>query len=395
MLTCFFLNCRESLYFFIGVRYHERSILIREKTKEENFMKQMLKRRIAIMLSLLFVLPNVLGVLPMATLETKAEESSFDMWWRVISDSMIFIEEGKGFYLGDYITIQKENEYIDWMTHLRITASMEKVKYYSSDPEVATIDSNGFMQTLKPGYTTITVTYKDALLCKMFEVVEKGTIVNTQDINKLSKAAKKLSANMPSKITAKNGFNCIKLYDDFVKVEKKVEKSIYYGKKGGTQYLVVPEAGRGFTLQCMLWQYSCNNSPVSTRSAKLLKTSSISASSKKNAITVKFKKKVTKAQILAKRINGDNICRNSYSDREPSSQYKLPKNQAYIQSSVYDLTTGIEYKGIAKITQGKKTATMYIYTRNKSKRAKLKKGHTYRLGSIEWDLFKGRKVKAK
>lgn len=81
-------------------------------------MRQMLKRRIAIMLSMLFVLPNVIGLLPIATLQTEAAKMG-DLSWSMYSDT-ILVEEGKSFYVGDYV-----NTYTAGKVYTYYTASLD------------------------------------------------------------------------------------------------------------------------------------------------------------------------------------------------------------------------------------------------------------------------------
>ncbi|MBQ5675772.1 MAG: Ig-like domain-containing protein [Lachnospiraceae bacterium] len=363
-------------------------------------MKQMLKRRIAIMLSLLFVLPNVLGLLPMATLQTEAA-SMGNLSWFFYRNEAVQVEEGKAFYVGDYVSTYSEGK-----VYTHYTASMLKASYKSSDATVASVNNKGYMTTLKPGKTTITVTYKGKSTSKEFEVVKKGTFGTLDEATKLATAAQKLPSKMPSSITTKNGLKYVKLLSTYMKVEDEVSQKISidgllkeevkygpYTYYSATNKLVVPEAGRRYTLNRLLSTYETKNSPTSTRSAKVLKLSSASASAKKNAITLTFKKSVSKEQILAAKIYEEVYC----SDILKSS--KLNKKQAYVRVSVYNKKA--VYEGVAKITQGKKTATMQIYNvtygtgKAKYTKQKIKKGQTYTLGNKANEWAKGKKVKAK
>ena len=99
---------------------------------------------IAIMLSLLFVLPNVLGLLPMAALQ--AEAATVILSWSIPNSNVaVEVEEAKTFYVGDYVTYNFGG-----------SLSKMKASYKSSNTKVATVDKNGCMKTLKPGTTTIT-----------------------------------------------------------------------------------------------------------------------------------------------------------------------------------------------------------------------------------------------
>ena len=363
-------------------------------------MKQMLKRRIAIMLSLLFVLPNVIGLLPMATLQTEAA-SIGNLNWNFYKSEAVQVEEGKAFYVGDYVST-----YTTGKVYKYYTASMLKASYKSSDATVATVDNKGYMTALKPGKTTITVSYKGKTASKEFEVVEKETFGVIDEAIKLTAAAQKLPLEMPSSITTKNGLKYVKALSAYVKVEESVKTKIStdgllkkevkigtYTDYATTNQLVVPEAGRRHTLNRLLSTYETKNSPTSTRSAKVLKLSSASASAKKNTITLNLKKKVSKEQIISAKILEEVI----YKDVLKAS--KLNDKQAYVRVTVYNKNN--YYTGVAKITQGKKTATMQIYKtkyengKDTYKKQKIKKGQTYTLGHKAFEWAKGKKVKAK
>lgn len=362
-------------------------------------MRQMLKRRIAIMLSLLLVLPNVLGLLPMATLQTEAA-SYGDLNWSIYNET-VQVEEGKAFYVGDYVSTYKTGK-----VYTYYTASMLKASYKSSNTTVATVDANGYMKTLKPGTTTITVSFKGKKTTKEFTVVKKGSFGTVAEVTELAKAAKKLPSKMPSSITTKNGKKYVDMMSDYVKVEQKVSNQVNsngmlkeevtigtYTYYSSTNKLAVPEAGRREPLYKLLSIYENKNSPTSTRSAKVLKLSSATASVKKNTITLKLKKKVTKEQILAAKIYEEVYCRDAL------NASKLADNQAYVRVSVINKKQ--TYEGVAKITLGKKTATMQIYTSKYENgkatytKAKLKKNQTYTLGYGANEWTKGKKVKAK
>ena len=108
---------------------------------------------------------------------------------------------------------------------------------------------------------------------------------------------------------------------------------------------------------------------------------------------VETTKKFTKEQILAAKIYEEVYCADSL------KASKLNNKQAYIRVTVRNKNK--MYEGVAKITLGKKTATMQIYTskyvngKTTYKKQKIKKGQTYTLGYASNDWTKGKKVKAK
>ena len=222
-------------------------------------------------------------------------------------------------------------------------------------------------------------------------------------VAELTKAAQKLPLKLPSEITTKNGVKYVKILADYEKVvdsvkiqvnrvgclcvEKKYGSTSYYVS---TNQLAVPEAGRVYELSRLLANYNSSNPLTSSASAKSIKFSSATASAKKNTITLKFKKKITKAHIISAKYKEDVL----KLDELKSS--KLPDNQAYVRVAVYNKNK--RYVGVAKIILGKKTATMQIFsTKDKNgkvtyKKQKIKKGQTYTLME-SWTLRK--KVKAK
>lgn len=324
-----------------------------------------------------------------------------DLSWAFYRNEAVQVEEGKAFYVGDYVSTYSAGKVYKYYT-----ASMLKASYKSSDATVASVDSKGYMKALKPGTTTITVSYKGKTASKEFKVVAQGTFGTVDEATKLLTAAQKLPSKMPSSITTKNALKYTKMLSSYVKVEKEVSNKVnsdgllreeitagLYTYVTSTSKLIVPEAGRRNTLYRLLSTYETKNSPTSTRSAKVLKLSSATASAKKNTITLKLKKKVTKEQILAAKIYEEVYC----SDSLKAS--KLNNKQAYIRVTVRSKNK--MYEGVAKITQGKKTATMKIYTSKYNngtttyKKEKIKKGQTYSLGYAANDWTKGKKVKAK
>lgn len=366
-------------------------------------MSEMFKKRLAIMLSILFVLPTIIGILPMAQLETQAAGYESVVWETYIDT--LQVEAEQGFYVGDYATYYKSNGKYATRTSL----SLVKAKYKSSDKTVATVDSKGYMKTLKPGKTTITITYKGKKLTKEFEVVKKGTFATSDAITALKSAAAELPKKLSATVNNKRGFVLLKsqkTYLDAVEkyeeaIDKKgflIEKVTYasgYSYTSTTNKLAVPQAGRYLVLKNILDSYAQKNNPTSTRSSKVLKIASASASAKKNQITLKFNKKVTNEQVLAAKI----FYENAYNKNE--SLKELPDKQAYIQiSGIEDTKTHKYYSGVMTIRQGSKEATIQLYEskyvdgKNTYKRIKVKKNTTYKLGYAE-DWMKGKKVKAK
>lgn len=366
-------------------------------------MSEMFKKRLAIMLSILFVLPTIIGALPMAQLETQAAGWE-SVEWEVYT-STLQVEAEQGFYVGDYARYYKSNEKYSTFTSL----SLVKSKYESSNETVATIDAKGYMKTLKPGKTTVTITYKGKKLTKEFEVVKKGTFGTSDAITALKSAAAELPKKLSATVNNKKCFTFVKNQKTYLDVVEKYEEAI--DKSGilkervtdgnGDSYmsttnkLAVPQSGRYMALENVLNSYAQKNNTTSTRSSKVLKIASGSASAKKNQITIKLKQKVTKEQVLASKI----LYENAYFKVEGLKE--LSDKQAYVMTTdILDTKTNKCYSGVMTIRQGSKEATIQLYESkyaNKKynfKRVKIKKNKTYKLGYSD-DWMKGKKVKAK
>lgn len=334
-------------------------------------MREMFKRRVAILLSVLLVLPTVLALLPMARLETEAAGAVSSMsWYFYAGDSAIKVEEGQNFYVGDYVTIYfKSGGYA--------TASMEKAAYSSTSKAVATVDSKGYMKALKTGTTTIKVAYKGKKVSQKFQIVKKGSLTSEEGVQTFRKAAEKLPSALPSAVTTKNGFELQKKQAEFRKAVDRSDLGISFSGMLYSDYtaLAVPKAGRAQTLDAMLYQYGNKNNPTGTRGAKVLKISSMSASVKKNEISVTLKSKVTKEQVLAAK-----IIYAQYNDGK--SMKALDDKQAYAGTSVQ---SGKDYYGVLLLKEGSSKATLkiynYHYQTNKYKTVRLKKGNTYEVGN--------------
>ena len=115
-----------------------------------------------------------------------------------------------------------------------------------------------------------------------------------------------------------------------------------------------------------------------------------SLSGKTSGITMKLNKAVTSDQILASNIE------NSYYNQDTLNQNT---SKSYI--TVYDKTAGNKwYSGMVTLKKGSRSATLvlteYKFSGGAGKyvKVKLKKGHTYQIGSsVYWT--KGKKVKVK
>lgn len=343
-----------------------------------------MKKRLAVYLAVLMMLPAVVAALPMALTEVSAASNSSLYWNLPYNIKEMKVEKGQDFYVGDYV-----NAYTYGAKAWSGTASQIKAKYSSSKKAVATVNSKGYFQAKKTGTTTITVSYGGKKLSMKFTVVPAKSLEASGSVSNISNKAAAIAKKIPSKITAKNGFQMLKLVTDFeaaINGQSAISnRGILRSNYSEGDKLIVPKAGRYLALKAMLTAFGTKNNPTSTRSAKVMKIKSVSATPK--AITVKLQKKLDATQILAARIL------NSYQNTQTSGASK-----AYIHVNVYDTTKSHLYSGQAELKKGsstlKITLQQYSYSDSKPKALTLQKGHTYQLESKPY-WTKGKTVKVK
>lgn len=363
-------------------------------------MKNGIKRRIAVFLIILLVLPAVLSVLPMTAITAQAEETAY-LNWSYLTDagkSTIQIECGQQFYVGDFAYVN------DYAAETTGTASNYPVTYTSSKKKVASVDEKGYLTAKKKGTTKITIAYKNQTISCKFKVVEAGSLSTTADVVNVQAIAAELAGSVPPKVTTANGYKLIQKtikYEDqrqeyatvvsmngFLMEKSVVAEGTVTQTKVSTK-LVVPQMGRYRYLMNLLYDYEEKNSPVSTRSAKVLKIASAKANTKNITLTVK--KKISAAQMLSAQIS-----QSSYYNVTPA----LTKKKAVIRINITDLDTSEKYIGFMTLQKGTKKIKIVpkksIYENGVTKyiTIRLDKGHTYRLDStVGWT--KGKTVKVK
>lgn len=360
-------------------------------------MKEIFKKRLAVFLTLLMILPAIAAVLPIASTEVQAADIYVNWNLAGYGEKPVQVEKGQTFYVGDYVNI--------YANGISSTASMVKASYSSNKKTVATVNGKGLFTAKKTGTATITIKYKGKKISCKFEVVPAGKFKSSEKISTAAARASELAESIPSKITTKNGFDLLKKVKDYANAmpvsgggDGDVSRSgfIYTkaGTSGGTAYysesqqLAVPQAGRYWTLCGMLDAFASKNGPTSTRSAKVMKIKSVTATA--SAITVKLKKKIDLAQILSAQIN----------ERYNTSLKNDGQSKAQLGVYLYDPKTYNPLFGAAVIQKGSNTMKITpkknVYKNGESKlvTTKLKKGKTYRLEN--WTSWtKGKTVKVK
>lgn len=364
-------------------------------------MKMNLKKRLAIFLSILFVLPAMVNLLPMNTLEVSAATKTYlNMVYG--ASKGIQVEAGQEFYFGDYAYIE---EYTNNSFDGSLYASQVKASYTSSKKAVAEIDNKGYIKTKKAGKAKVTVSYKGKKVTCALEVVPAGTLMTESEasvVKQVEDAAEVLANGMVKKVTLANGYSALKNLNTYTKVFDDTEVNDTISKNGflkeevtsggysyrnETNKLVAPMAGRYYVLNGVLADYGRLNNPTGTFKAKQLKIASISATA--STIKVKTTKKVNDVQLLAANIV--NLQENAES---------LNKKTAMVAIYLWDSESYKTYIGLGQIKKGSKEIKFAIkqwdYKDGKTtyKPAKLVKGHTYQIdSSSSWS--KARKITIK
>ncbi|MDO5425987.1 MAG: Ig-like domain-containing protein [Eubacteriales bacterium] len=322
-------------------------------------MREMIKKKIALYLAVLLMLPAVLGALPMRT-EAATELSDMGV--------VLQIEAGQEFYIGDYINVEKGS--------YRGMLSMYGGTYTTNKSSVASVEKKtGLVKAKKAGKATITAKYAGKSVKISLEVVKKGALGTTTTYKKINQAANKVAKAAKDDQTEAL-WNCrayLKAISDYAEKGDTYIANNGVVWKDGKAMLVCPMGGRYMAL------YEAYT-PLSTRSAKAFKPSKVTASVKKNTITVTLKDKVTETQLAV-----------LYALDEKSTSKTKATFTCY---GLYDATAEKSYRGEVSVKKGSKEMTIKLVNGGTGKRVKLVKGHKYKLMSKqEWLL--GKTVTAK
>lgn len=342
-----------------------------------------LKKRLALYLAVLLLLPTVVGALPGVSGEVQAAKSYTLSWsggtTNGTTKTVIKVEAGQKFYIGDLICVIDPGHDEPYKT-----GSLIKMTYSSNKSAVASADKNtGLVTAKKAGTATISAKYgKKTMKCTL-QVVKKGSLKTTSTYKSLNNAANTLAKAVPTEITAKKAIKAmkaIKTYENALN-KKSVPAYYYYGFSvkdySSTNELVVPMAGRYQTLRHMFEAFAWDNDPTETSSAHLFKISKAAASASKNTITVTLKEKATEKQIISLQYN------ESYNTKLKNTT----ANKAQFTIWVTDLKTKKEYEAIVDASTGSKTLTLKLYDvtykngKKSWKRVSVVKGHKYQLNS--------------
>lgn len=286
-----------------------------------------LKKRIAVFLCLLLVLPTLLQSLPGLTLEANAAGNTkltTSLPWSVYTK---LGEEN--FFGGTYDLTLEVGQEIDFSSYFFMQAdytsvSLSKIngeKYSSSNKKVASITKSGVLTAKKEGKTYITVKYKGQSIKVNIKVVTKKYTENKK-IEKLNSSIEKAWKKYgKKKITAKNVTD---LYNDMHKIKKNARecdkllgaKNTFSNSPAILSYTVFAEKDFNYyilvdyekykTLSQELNEFcsSKKNSIVATVSTKNLSAKSVKVNGKK--LTVNLNKKLTTAHMIPVAVLGNN-----------------------------------------------------------------------------------------
>ena len=355
-------------------------------------MKKNLKRRLAVWLCLFLVLQAVSTILPTRELFTEEVNAkvTYNMYFTGFSEE-ISVEEGQSVVLGNYVRIW-ENDTKKNAGGKAYCLSGVKGNYETSDATIASIDDKGVLETLSVGDTEVTVGYKSEKRTITVHVVEKDSfadIRNSEGMAEYSELINKLIAAVPAnqKMTTKNAYSLINLYNKAEQMSHNLSfysDGVMYDYDESVYKLVFPEAGIMDVASLMQGQFSETYHPFSTTASKALKLKSATGKAGSSSITLKFKSKVTEANILCLQMYGeDSINR---------------KKAEYPYLYVWD-QDGNCYDGKVVLNANKNTATLKLsrfdYDTNEYVPAKLKKGTTYYIGASKVDWGGKKKVTIK
>lgn len=324
-------------------------------------MRETLKRKIALYLTVLLLLPTIVNALPI-----RAEAAT--VLYATVAE--LQVEEGQKFYIGDYAFVNNGKTIYSLSTR---TAT-----YSSSKTSVASVNKKtGLVTAKKKGTTYITGKCAGEKVRIQLNVVKKGKLGTTTTYKKLVQSAEKVS-----KVFSSNPEEAIRRSKTYLKQLASINKQSstkgwidHNGVlwKNGVSKLLIPAAGRVGTLEATY-------SPLSTRSAKVFKPTKLAASSKSNNLTITLKNKAAGEQIAwLQTFNGG-----SGSGNQTTFTVYL----------IQDLTADKIYTGAATAKKGSKTITVKLREYSTGKAVKVVKGHKYKLMDEQsWGLGKTAKAK--
>ncbi|MCD7735869.1 MAG: Ig-like domain-containing protein [Lachnospiraceae bacterium] len=326
------------------------------KWLKEHVPVDSVRRRLALYLAVLMMLPALVGIQP---IQAEAA-SSLQLVTGGETNQVVTIEKGQNFFAGDLIYYDSTGNY-EFVT----LSMLSGATYKSSKTSVATIGkSTGKVTAKATGTTTITATYKSKKVTFKLKVLKKGALGTTTTYKSLNEKANLISSAFSSSptTTIKRAFQVSKKLAKLANADSTLiwvcgyrgdnPVGVSYASDWTTINLNIPLSTRIYTLEMMY-------NPLATGSANAFQASKMTASVSKNTLTLTLKSKATKEQVT--------WLREAY---EQSSSTKT-----YYTSGIWDETSGKFYDARVYVTAGSKNLTIKLYSNGK--RAKVIKGHKY------------------
>jgi hypothetical protein len=182
-----------------------------------------LKKRMAILLTLIMIVPSIITCLPTAALTSQAASTGtieglyWTGWMSTNSKGTgkLVMQVGQSVKTGGLIDVGGSGDY---NTALNLSG-----KFYTSNPKVASFDKNGTLTAKKSGKIKITCTYEGHKIRCNVTVLKKGSIKEAS-----SSAVKKFTKNVNAleKIVKKgiNSKNCYTIYNKLVSLSTQWDK---------------------------------------------------------------------------------------------------------------------------------------------------------------------------
>lgn len=363
-----------------------------------------IKRRVAVFLSILLILPSIFAVLPQTTEEVQAKTTyylSTTVGYMVTTDqdrtTYLYTMVGTKFHIGDFVEATKTAGSGGYSVPLGRVSGISGVKYQSSNTKAAVVDSKSGLVTPKAtGTATIKMKFNGAE-CKInVTVLKKNTYSMNSAAKKIENAAKKLSKDVNKKVTSQNAFALSKKVNAYNQVVEKYRDksnvsaanySVLNDFSGARvkQVIMSGEIASVARLQFKLREFAKKTSGFSTNSAVNVKVKSVSATPTK--ITYRLKKKATKTQVLGAK------CACAYNSTKDAG------NAGVAYAAVGICWQNQWIYGTAKLKAGSDIVTVTDFKIWNTKtyqyeKRKLKRGRTYQVGNkFYWNGLRNVKVK--
>jgi hypothetical protein len=292
-----------------------------------------LKKRLAILVALIMIVPYIITGLPNATITSLADAggSVNGMWWiscmtsQTTGNGKLVMQVGQSVEIGGFMEV--EHSLYGDTTGLSLAGT-----FSSTNTKVATVNKKGVLVARKTGRTTVTCNYGGQKLRCSVTVLKKGSIKETNNsyVRKFTKNVNSLNKIVKQGINWKN---CYTIYNKLVEltnqwddVDSSFEKEdmnigngimMYNSQEGHiklTYKLVVPAYNTYKHIQEQLYVF-LNDAPTPVTNMGLQYKAKTITTKRKGYninITVKTTEKVTKKEFFKAWVWGNSDFREKY-----------------------------------------------------------------------------------